>query len=139
MVFKHFIAMVKTQFKVNIQTLMSDFGREYKSKDFEKFLKDNGIQSCTSVPHMHQQNGHAECFNRTIMDKVQAMGLDTCLPPFWWEFAVNTAVHLYNCTPVRRLEWQTPYELVYCQVPSIGHLRFFGCHCETQRGGKNNP
>ena len=82
-VFKHFIAMVKTQFKVDIQMLMSDFGGEYKSKDFEKFLKDNGIQSCTSVPHMHQQNDHAECFNRTIMDKAQAMHLDACLPPSW--------------------------------------------------------
>ena len=55
------------------------------------------------------------------------MRLDACLSPSWWEFAVNTAVHLYNCTPVRRLEWQTPYELVYYQVPSVGHLRVFGC------------
>jgi hypothetical protein len=59
-----------------------------------------GIQSRTSVPHMHQQNGHAECFNRTLMDKAQAMRLDACLPPSWWEFVVNTATHLYNRTPV---------------------------------------
>jgi len=61
------------------------------------------------------------------MDKVQAMRLDACLPPSWWEFAVNTATHLYNRTPVRRLNWRTPYELVYNEVPSIGHLRVFGC------------
>jgi hypothetical protein len=76
---------------------------------------------------MHQQNGRAERFNRTLMDKAQAMRLDACLPPSWWEFAVNTAVHLYNRTPVRRLKWRTPYELVYGEVPSIGHLRVFGC------------
>ena len=61
------------------------------------------------------------------MDKAQALRLDTCLPPSWWKFAAITAVHLYNCTPIRRLKWRTPYELVYNEVPSIGHLRFFGC------------
>ena len=40
---------------------------------------------------------------------------------------VNTAVHLYNYTPVYCLEWRTPYKLLYHQVPSIGHLRVFGC------------
>ena len=125
--FKHFVAMVRNQFKANVKTLMTDFGGEYKSKDFEKFLKDNGIQTRTSVPYMHQQNGRAERFNRTLMDKAQAMRLDACLPPSWWEFAVNTATHLYNRTPVRRLKWRTPYELVYGEVPSIGHLRVFGC------------
>ena len=89
--FKHFVAMVKTQFKANVNTLMSDFGGEYKSKAFEQFLKENGIQSRNSIPHAHQQNGHAEHFNRTIMDKAQAMQLDACFPLSWWEFAVNTA------------------------------------------------
>lgn len=61
------------------------------------------------------------------MDKAQAMRLDACLPPSWWEFAAITAIHLYNRTPIRRLKWRTPYELVYNEVPSIGHLRVFGC------------
>jgi len=50
--FKHLVAMVRNQFKVVIGTLMSDFGGEYKSKEFDSFLKENGIQSCTSVPHV---------------------------------------------------------------------------------------
>jgi transposase InsO family protein len=98
--FKQFIAMVRTQFKAVVQTLMSDFGGEYKSREFDTFLKDNGIQSRSSVPHMHQQNGRAERFNRTLMDKAQAMRLDACLPPSWWEFAIKTATHLYNRAPV---------------------------------------
>ena len=106
---------------------MTDFGGEYKSKEFDLLLKNMGIKTRTSVPHMHQQNGHAERFNRTLMDKAQAMRLDACLPQSWWEFAVNTATHLYNHTPVRRLKWRTPYELIHGQVPDIGHLRVFGC------------
>ena len=61
------------------------------------------------------------------MDKIQALHLDACLPPSWWEFAAITAIHLYNRTPIHRLQWRTPYELVYNEVPSIGHLRVFGC------------
>ena len=61
------------------------------------------------------------------MDKAQAMRLNACLPQSWWEFAPVTAVHLYNRTPIRRLKWRTPYELLYNEVPSIGHLRVFGC------------
>jgi transposase InsO family protein len=125
--FKHFVAMVKTRFKATVGALMSDFGGEYKSKEFDTFLKENGIQSRNSVPHMHQQNGRAERFNRTLMDKAQAMRLDACFPPSWWEFAVHSATHLYNRTPVRRLKWRTPYELLFNEVPSIGHLRVFGC------------
>ena len=120
--FKQFVAMVQTQYKASLKELMTDFGGEYKSKEFDQLLKNMGIKTHTSVPHMHQQNGCAEHFNRTLMDKVQAMRLDACLSQSWWEFAVNTATHLYNCTPVHHLKWQTPYKLINRQVPDIGHL-----------------
>ena len=61
------------------------------------------------------------------MDKAQALRLDACLPQSWWEFAVLHATYLYNRTPVRRLNWRTPYELIYGKVPNVGHLRVFGC------------
>jgi hypothetical protein len=119
--------MVRNQHKAVIQTLMSDQGGEYKSREFEKFLKENRIQTRGSIPHAHQQNGRAKHFNRTLMDKAQSMHLDACFPPSWWKFVVNTATHLYNHTPVHHLNWRTPYELVYSEVPSIGHLHVFGC------------
>jgi hypothetical protein len=50
---------------------------------------------------MHQQNGYAECFIRTIMDKPQAIQFDACIPQSWWKFTVAHAVHLYNRTPVQ--------------------------------------
>ena len=34
---------------------------------------------------------------------------------------------MYNRTPLRRLNWQTPYALLYRERPSIDHLRVFGC------------
>jgi hypothetical protein len=38
-VFKHFIAMIKTQFNATLKELMTDYGGEYKSKDFDDLLK----------------------------------------------------------------------------------------------------
>jgi hypothetical protein len=125
--FKQFIAMVRTQFNATLKEFMSDFGGEYKSKEFDDFLKNLGILSRTSVPYMHQQNGRAERFNRTLMDKAQALRLQACLPQSWWEFAIKHATYLYNRTPIRRLEWRTPYELIYGNIPDVGHLRIFGC------------
>ena len=101
---------------------MLDAGGEYKSNEFLNALKDNGIKVLQSAPYTPQQNGHAEGFNRTCMDKAQAMCLEACLPDSWWEFAVKHAVHCYNRTPVHHLNWHTPFEALNKTAPSISHL-----------------
>ena len=64
---------------------------------------------------------------RTLMDKAEAMRIDAGLPDSWWEFAILHAVHIYNRTPLKRLNWRTPYEALYGEPPVINHLRVFGC------------
>src|ERR1700694_5278933 len=61
------------------------------------------------------------------MEKAQALRFTACLPQNWWEFSLLHAVHLYNRTPVQRLSWKTPYELLYGDTPKVDHLRVFGC------------
>jgi hypothetical protein len=117
-----FLAIVKNQFSNTIKSWMSNAGGEYKSDKFLTMLKDNGINILQSVPHTPQQNGHAECFMRTCMDKAEAMHHQACLPQSWWEFAVEHAVHVYNQTPIQRLEWRTPYKLLYHSAPDISHF-----------------
>src|SRR6266702_2320040 len=124
---KQWLALIENQFNATIKEWMSDAGGKYKSGAFIKHLKDAGITVLQSAPHMPQQNGHAERFMRTIMDKAQAMRLDACLPQSWWEFAVNHAAHCYNRTPISCLKWQTPYYLLNNEIPDISHLRVFGC------------
>jgi hypothetical protein len=55
-----FIQLVKNRFDSRIIQWMSDAGGEYKSKVFEKMLKDRGIEILQSIPYVHQQNGRAE-------------------------------------------------------------------------------
>jgi Integrase core domain len=126
---RQFIAMVKNQFNKVIHEFMIDAGGEFKSEELRTFLKELGINILTSVLHMHQQNGRAERFIRTIVEKAQAVHLEACIPQNWWEFAVNYAVHIYNQTPLKRSsnDYKTPFERLHCTKPDVAHLRVFGC------------
>jgi transposase InsO family protein len=118
----HFIALVENKFNSRIIQWMTDAGGEYKSKAFEKMLKDRGIEILQSIPYAHQQNGRAEQIIRTVTEKAESMRLHACIPQPWWEFAVEHAVHVYNRTPLSRHNWQTPYQLLYGEKPSVTHL-----------------
>lgn len=85
-------------------------------------FKEFGIKTHQSVPHMPQHNGRAECFNRTLMEKAQALCFDACLPQSWWEFTVEFAVHVYDRTPLRCLKWHTPFEELNKAKPDVLHL-----------------
>jgi hypothetical protein len=122
-----FIAKIKTQYRKTICEFQIDAGGEFKSKELTKFLKELGVNILTSVPHTHQQNGRAERFIRTIMDKSQAICLESCAPQSWWEFSVDCAVHVYNCTPIMRHNWKMPFENLEHTKPDVTHLRVFGC------------
>ena len=61
------------------------------------------------------------------MDKAQAMHLDACLPQNWWEFTVDCATHVYNCTPIQHHDWKMPFENLKCTKPDVTHLCVFGC------------
>jgi len=122
-----FLAMVETQYNSRVVQWMSDAGGEYKSTAFDNMLKDRGIMILQSVPYAHQQNGRAERIIRTLMEKAESMQQNACLPPSWWEFAIEHATHVYNRTPLRRLNWQTPSQLLLGERPSVNHLHVFGC------------
>jgi transposase InsO family protein len=94
---RQFIAKIRTQYGKTIHEFQINAGGEFKSKELTKFLKELGVNILTSIPHMHQQNGHVE---RTIMDKSQAICLESCAPQSWWEFSVDCAIHVYNRTPI---------------------------------------
>ena len=124
---QQFIAMVKTQYGLSIKEVQIDAGGEFKSEELTIFLWEQGINILTSIPHMHQQNGCAERFICTVMDRAQAMCLDACLPQNWWEFAVDCTTHVYNHTPIQHHNWKMPFENLKCMKPDVTHLCVFGC------------
>jgi transposase InsO family protein len=119
---KQFLAIVRNQYNTTIKEWMSDAGREYKSEAFLKTLKDMGISIKQSAPHTPQQNGCAEHLMHTLMDKVQSMQLNACLPQSWWEFAVLHATHVYHRMPLQWTKLETPYTTLSGEAPNISHL-----------------
>ena len=119
---ENFHMMVKNQYKANIIEWMLDGGREFDSKQLDTFMKKKEIVVHQSAPYMLQQNRYAEQFNRTIMDKAEAMCHESYAPDLWQEYSVTYAIHIYNQTPSGCLNQQTPYDLVKGKKPDISHL-----------------
>ena len=76
----------------------------------------------------------------TVMDKVGFMHLDACILQSWWEFSVLHALHCYNCTPLHRHKWQTPYGVLNNRMPDISHLFVFECgaYMHIPKGRRDN-
>ena len=77
-----------------IKTLCSDNGSEYTSKEFEDYLKKNGICNERPVPKTPEQNGVAERMNQTLVETVRAMLSDSKLPKKFWTEALSTASYV---------------------------------------------
>jgi hypothetical protein len=99
-------------------------------------IKNNPSSTChmsegkdRNILHMHQQNGRAKRFIRTIVEKAQAICLEACIPQNWWEFAVNYAVHIYNPTPLKcsNNNYKMLFKRLHRTKLAVAHLRVFGC------------
>ena len=78
---KQFLAMVETQYQTKVMGWMSDAGGEYKSVAFDTLLRNCGIEILQPALYTSQQNGHAERFMHTMMDKAKTMRFTACIPP----------------------------------------------------------
>jgi len=125
--FQHYKAWAELQTGKPIKCLHSDRGGEYVNNDLKHILKEAGIEHKLTMPYSPQQNGRAECFNCTVMEKGTSMLHHAGLSLGFWKTAVNTAVHIYNRTPTRSNKWRTPLELWDGTVPDVSYLKVFGC------------
>ena len=119
--------MVEKQTGKSIKILQSDQGGEYKSGDFNKYCKDNGIVQQFTVPHTPQQNGVAERKNRTLVECARSMMKGKNLSNAFGAEAINTAVYLKNRSPTRCLDSVTPFEALYGSKTAVNNLKVFGC------------
>ena len=121
---KQFLELVNNQHNKVVKQFCSDQGGEFKSKKFDELLASKGIVRQSSTPHIHQQNGWAECLNDTILGKSESMHMHAECPQSWWEFSFQTAVHVYNRTPLRWTNWKTPYENIFGKNQMYNTLKY---------------
>ena len=89
-------------------------------------MKDTGIQRRTSTAYTPQQNGVAERKNRTLMEMVRCLLIQSGLPASFWGEALRTANYTRNRCVSRSLDGRTPYEAWHGRAPNVAHMRRFG-------------
>ena len=86
--FKKFLAWAENQTSERMLVLHSDHRGEYIARALQTLLTEKGIEHRLMMPGSPQQNGLAERWNRTLMDKVRAMIHSAGLSLGFWELAV---------------------------------------------------
>ncbi|GJY34975.1 ribonuclease H-like domain-containing protein, partial [Tanacetum coccineum] len=86
-----------------------------------------GIKREFSVARTPQQNGVAKRKNRTLIEGVRTMLVDSKLPTTFWDEAVNTACYVLSRVLVIKPHNRTPYELICGRHSLIGFMKRFGC------------
>ena len=101
-------------------------GGEYRGP-FEEYCRQQGIRHQKTPPKTPQLNGLAERMNRTLMDRVRCMLLESKLPQSFWGEALCVASYVINLTPTIALQGDVPENVWTGKNTSYDHLRVFGC------------
>jgi hypothetical protein len=124
-----------------IDTLASDRGSVFTSKEMRAFANKNMITLQFSTPDCQWQNGVAERMIRTIVDLARTLLMRSGLGKQYWGYAALVATHyvqrIYSTATDLGV---TPHQLQFNVVPSLAHIRVFGCrvyvHVNKDKGRK---
>ncbi|KAH9778820.1 Integrase catalytic domain-containing protein [Citrus sinensis] len=125
--FKEWKMLVENQTGKKLKKLRTDNGLEFCNQRFEKYCAEEGVMRHRTVRLTPQQNGLAERMNRTLMERVRCMLVQTNLPKSLWAEILLTACYLVNVSPSSAIEFKTPYERWTGQPANYGDLKVFGC------------
>ena len=125
---KEWQAHVERQSGLKVKALRTDKGGEYISSEMKQYMKDLGMVHQYTMAGTPQSNGIAERFNATLVEAVRCMLHTTGTRKGLWTEAVFSANHTKQRSPHRALEGHvTPYQIWHGVLPSVAHLRVFGC------------
>ncbi|GJW81925.1 copia LTR rider [Tanacetum coccineum] len=138
--FKEWKQLVENQTGRTVKKLRMDNGLEFCNREFKQLCIESGIARHLTVAGTPQQNGLAECMNRTLMDKVRCLLIQFGLPRTLWAEAACTAAYLINRSPSKTIKKKTPIEIWSGHPSDYEMLRTFGCvACSHVKQGKLEP
>lgn len=134
--FKNF---VENQTSKKIKILRSDNGTEYVNSKFQTLCATSGIQHQKTCTYTPEQNGLAERFNRTIMERVRCLLFEAGLPKSFWGEAVLVATRIINAS-YNSATKGVPDEIWFDRPVDYSRFKTFGCqamaHIPNQRRKK---
>lgn len=109
-----------------VKVVRCDNGKEYLNNRFYKFAREKGIILSNCPTYVHELNGTAERFNRTIMDKARCLLAEAQVHKCYWPEIICAATYLRNRTLANTVERKTPYEIFFRKKPNVENLRLYG-------------
>ena len=92
-----------------VASLRTDWGGEFNSREFHKWLVSRGTTLKPSVPHHSETNAVAELANRTIMTMIRANL--SGLPKNLWSYAMDYSAFVKNRLPLSVLQGKALVEI----------------------------
>ena len=128
--------LIKREFNINPTFILLDGERGFGFEDSDSLVshcKDEGIQLQLRSADTPAQSGHIERSGRIIIERARSLYVMSNLPIFLVAEIYRYAEYLANRTPVKSLDWKTPFEKAYGKKPSLAHLKNYGCRAFALR------
>jgi uncharacterized membrane protein YgcG len=91
-----------------------------------RYLKSRGIAFDHSTPYVPQQNGIAERFNRTLLERIRCFAADSQVPLTLWPFLAHVAVSYINTTVANPV---TAYQRLFGYQPDLSPTKLPRLFC----------
>jgi len=108
-----------------IKELRCDNGKEYINTRVLQFAKEKGIIIKPCPAYVHELNGTAERYNRSLMDMGRCLLSEAKVERKFWPEVIKTAAYLKNRTLTNTIERKTPYEIFFKRKPSVKNLKLW--------------
>lgn len=123
---KEFVNECENITNERVKILRCDNGTEYINNNIYNFAKEKGIIINNCPAYVHELNGTAERFNRTIMNISRCLLTEAKVDRKYWPEIVCAATYIKNRTLANTIERKTPYEIFFGKKPNVSHLRLYG-------------
>lgn len=125
--FVKFKTLIENQLNTRIKCLQSDNGGEFLA--FHSYLTAHGIPHRFSCPKTPKQNERAERKIRHLVETGLSLLAHASLPLKSWHYDFQTAVFLINRMSTRVLHLQSPFQVLFRQIPNYSQFKVFLCLC----------
>jgi transposase InsO family protein len=121
--FKAFTNIEENNTFSKLKRFHSDNAKEYLTSEFNKFYIEKGILHTINISYSSKQNGSDERINKTLLNKIKALLIQSNLAKKYWGEAITASVYLYNKTSHSAINYKTPYELKHSKKPDLNNIK----------------
>ncbi|KAE8899949.1 hypothetical protein PF003_g16040 [Phytophthora fragariae] len=126
---KELLLQLERDGKFKIRRIRYDGGTYFVNSAFKSFCKGMGIVFQTSNSYSPEENGAAERDHHSKLDRVRCALKYANMAHRWWPEALMYMTYAQNRTPMSRLGYKTPYEMVHGTPPNVSKLPVWGSVC----------